>query len=212
LRERQIATTRRKRDRVVAMETSVITGFTEAQAVRLTGVSLRQTRYWAADRFFAPSLATPDLPHLRLYSFRDLVSLKVLNQLRNKEKIPLQELRRTKRGVSELGERLWGETTLYFLGKRVVFHNPATGRLEEAATGQGVLKIPLRVVTGDIQKAVDLARIGRRKMPRLRRWAAVLQLPLGGSECPFRATLSSMVKPLRIPALAPRRRFAPVAS
>jgi uncharacterized protein (DUF433 family) len=140
------------------METSVITGFTEAQAARLTGVSLRQMRYWAADGFFAPSLATPDLPHLRLYSFRDLVSLKVLNQLRNKEKIPLQELRRTKRGLSELGERLWGETTLYVLGKRVVFHNPATGRLEEAATGQGVLKIPLKVVTGDIQKAVDAMR------------------------------------------------------
>lgn len=140
------------------METSVISGFTEAQAARLTGVSLRQLRYWADDGFFAPSLATPDLPHLRLYSFRDLVSLKVLNQLRNKEKIPLQELRRTKRRLSELGERLWGETTLYVFGKRVVFHNPATGRLEEAATGQGVLKIPLKVVTGDIQKAVDAMR------------------------------------------------------
>jgi DNA-binding transcriptional MerR regulator len=81
------------------MERSVITGFTEAQAARLTGVSLRQLRYWAADSFFAPSLTMPDLPHLPLYSFRDLVSLKVLNQLRNKEKIPLQELRRTKEAL-----------------------------------------------------------------------------------------------------------------
>jgi uncharacterized protein (DUF433 family) len=140
------------------MEMSVIAGFTEAQAARLTGVSLRQLRYWADDGFFAPSLTTPDLPHLRLYSFRDLVSLKVLNQLRNKEKIPLQELRRTKRRLSELGEPLWAETTLYVFGKRVVFHNPGTGRLEEAATGQGVLKIPLKVVTGDVQKAVDAMR------------------------------------------------------
>jgi uncharacterized protein (DUF433 family) len=137
------------------MEKSVITGFTEAQAARLTGVSLRQLRYWAADGFFAPSLTTPDELHLDLYSFRDLVSLKVLNQLRNREAIPLQELRRTKKKLSDLGERLWGETTLYVFGKRVVFHNPATGRLEEAATGQGVLKIPLKIMTGDIQKAVD---------------------------------------------------------
>jgi uncharacterized protein (DUF433 family) len=140
------------------MEKSVITGFTEAQAARLTGVSLRQLRYWAGDGFFAPGLTTPDQPHLHLYSFRDLVSLKVLNQLRNREAIPLQELRRTKRKLSELGERLWGETTLYVFGKRVVFHNPATGRLEEAATGQGVLKIPLKIMTGDVQKAVDAMR------------------------------------------------------
>ena len=138
------------------MEESVITGFTEAQAARLTGVSLRQLRYWAGDGFFAPSL-TNEL-HLHLYSFRDLVSLKVLNQLRNREAIPLQELRRTKKKLSELGERLWGETTLYVFGKRVVFHNPATGRLEEAATGQGVLKIPLKIMTGNIQKAVDAMR------------------------------------------------------
>jgi uncharacterized protein (DUF433 family) len=140
------------------MEMSVISGFTEAQSARLTGVSLRQLRYWADDGFFAPSLTTPDLPHLRLYSFRDLVSLKVLNQLRNKEKIPLQELRRTKKRLSDLGERVWAETTLYVFGKRVVFHNAEAGRLEEAATGQGVLQIPLKVVTGDIQKAVDAMR------------------------------------------------------
>jgi uncharacterized protein (DUF433 family) len=140
------------------MEKSVITGFTEAQAARLTGVSLRQLRHWAGDGFFAPSLTTPDQHHLDLYSFRDLVNLKVLNQLRNREAIPLQELRRTKKKLSELGERLWGETTLYVFGKRVVFHNLATGRLEEAATGQGVFKIPLKIMTGDIQKAVDAMR------------------------------------------------------
>lgn len=140
------------------MEKPVITGFTEAQAARLTGVSLRQLRYWAGDGFFAPSLTTPDHKHLDLYSFRDLVSLKVLNQLRNKEAIPLQELRQTKKKLSDLGERLWGETTLYVFGNRVVFHNPATGRLEEAATGQGVLKIPLKIMTGNVQKAVNAMR------------------------------------------------------
>jgi uncharacterized protein (DUF433 family) len=58
--------------------------------------------------------------------------------------------------LSDLGERLWGETTLYVFGKRVVFHNPATGRLEEA--GQGVLKIPLKIMAGDIQKAIGAMR------------------------------------------------------
>ena len=139
------------------MEKSAITGFTEAQAARLTGVSLRQLRYWADEGFFVPSLTTPALPHVRLYSFRDLVSLKVLNQLRNKEKIPLQELRRTKKALGDVGDALWAETTLYVFGKKVAVRNPRSGKLEEAATGQGVL-IELRVVSADVQSAVAAMR------------------------------------------------------
>jgi len=66
-----------------SMGVSVITGFTEAQVERLTGVSQRQLRYWARDGFFVPSLKSsdPDLAPMRLYSFRDLVCLKVLSDL-----------------------------------------------------------------------------------------------------------------------------------
>jgi len=139
---------------------SVIAAFTEAQATRLTGISLRQLRYWATHKFFEPSLKVvdPDLPAMRLYSFRDLACLKVINSLRNKAKIPLQELRRVKDRLSHLGDDLWAKTTLYVLGKRVVFKNPKTGEMEEVATGQGVLKIPLRVITGEIETALRAMR------------------------------------------------------
>ena len=139
---------------------SVIVAFTEAQAKRLTGISLRQLRYWATHKFFEPSLKVvdPDLPAMRLYSFRDLACLKVINSLRNKAKIPLQELRRVKERLSHLGDDLWAKTTLYVLGKRVVFKNPNTGEVEEVATGQGVLEIPLRVITGEIETALRAMR------------------------------------------------------
>lgn len=142
------------------MEISVITGFTEPQAERLTGVSQRQLRYWAGDGFFVPNIKSSDpaLPHLRLYSFRDLVCLKVLNQLRNNARVTLRELRDTKQRLRDLGEHLWAGTTLYVLGKRVVFDNPETGELEEAATGQGVLQIPLKIVAGNMEKAVKAMR------------------------------------------------------
>jgi uncharacterized protein (DUF433 family) len=148
------------------MERSVISGFTEAQAARLTGVSLRQLRYWAGDGFFLPSLTMPDLPDLpdlRLYSFRDLVSLKVLNQLRNKEKIPLQELRRTKKALGDVGDALWTETTLYVFGKKVAVRNPKSGALEEATTGQGVL-IDFKVVSADVQSAIAAMRQRRSEL------------------------------------------------
>jgi uncharacterized protein (DUF433 family) len=139
---------------------SVIAAFTEAQATRLTGISLRQLRYWATHKFFEPSLKVvdPDLPAMRLYSFRDLACLKVINSLRNKAKIPLQELRRVKDRLSHLGDDLWAKTTLYVVGKRVVFKNPNTGEMEEVATGQGVLEIPLRVITGEIETALRAMR------------------------------------------------------
>jgi uncharacterized protein (DUF433 family) len=139
---------------------SVIAAFTEAQATRLTGISLRQLRYWATHKFFEPSLKVvdPDLPAMRLYSFRDLACLKVINSLRNKAKIPLQELRRVKERLSHLGDDLWAKTTLYVLRKRVVFKNPSTGEMEEVATGQGVLEIPLRVITGEIETALRAMR------------------------------------------------------
>ena len=139
----------------------VIAAFTEEQAERLTGVTRRQLRYWAAD-LYAPSIdAGGDLSGLRLYSFRDLVCLKVLNALRNDAKIPLQEIRRTKDRLGHLGEDLWAKTTLYVLGKKVVFDNPDTGAKEEVASGQGVLQIPLQVITGQMEAAVRTMR-GRR--------------------------------------------------
>jgi uncharacterized protein (DUF433 family) len=140
---------------------TVIAAFTEEQAERLTGVTRRQLRYWAAD-LYAPSIDVGGDPFgVRLYSFRDLVCLKVLNALRNDAKIPLQEIKRTKDRLRHLGEDLWAKTTLYVLGKKVVFNNPETDAKEEVGSGQGVLQIPLLVVTEEMEEAVRTMR-GRR--------------------------------------------------
>lgn len=140
---------------------AVIAAFTEGQVERLTGISQRQLRYWAQDDFFVPSLLSSEddeLPPLRMYSFRDLVCLKVINALRNDAKIPLRDLRGVKQRLSHLGDDMWAKTTLYILGKKVVFDNPETGEKEEALSGQGVLQIPLQVVTGNMEEAVRAMR------------------------------------------------------
>lgn len=140
---------------------AVIAAFTEEQVHRLTGISQRQLRYWAQDKFFIPSLISQDdhdLPPLRMYSFRDLVCLRVINALRNDAKIPLKYLRDVKESLRHLGDDMWAKTTLYILGKKVVFDNPETGEKEEALTGQGVLQIPLQIVTGNMEEAVRAMR------------------------------------------------------
>jgi DNA-binding transcriptional MerR regulator len=58
-------------------------GFTADQACRLTGCTAHQLRYWDRIRLIKPSVQeTRGRPGVRrLYSFRDLVSLKVIRSL-----------------------------------------------------------------------------------------------------------------------------------
>lgn len=139
---------------------NIIAAFTEEQTERLTGVTVRQLRNWDRTGFFVPSLAYEDRsqPLSRLYSFRDLVSLKILNSLRNELNVSLQHLRQVKYKLAHLGDDLWSKTILFVLNKRVAFENPETRAKEEVVSGQGILQIPLEVVTGDMRKAVDAMR------------------------------------------------------
>ena len=132
--------------------------FSEEMTSRLTGVSVRQLRYWDSDSFFSPGFGYEDRskPYSRLYSFRDLVALKVLNGLRNEVKVPLAHLREVKEKLLSLGEKLWGETVLYVHNKRVVFTNPGTDKLEEVVSGQGILQIPLLVASSNMREAIKL--------------------------------------------------------
>lgn len=139
---------------------SVIAAFTDEQTEKLTGISRRQLRYWDRTQFFVPSLIFGDFktPFGRLYSFRDLVSLKVVNALRNEAKVPLSHLRDVKERLAHLGEDLWAKTTLYVLNRKVIFHHPDNDAREEVVPGQAILEIPLLVVSGNMQEAVTALR------------------------------------------------------
>ncbi len=64
---------------------NVVSAFSEEDVERLTGITVRQLRYWDGTRFFVPSLASDDrrIVYSRIYSFRDLVCLKIINAIRN---------------------------------------------------------------------------------------------------------------------------------
>jgi uncharacterized protein (DUF433 family) len=171
---------------------SVISAFTEDHVAKLTGVSKRQLRYWDRDNFFTPSLAYEDRsrPYSRLYSFRDVVCLKILNVLRNDVGVSLTHLKGVKERLAHLGDDLWSKTTLYVLKKKVVFDNPKTKAKEEIVSGQGVLQIPLKVVTGNMEEAVralnhrDESVIGKFEK---RRGFAHNQLVVAGTRIPVRS-------------------------
>lgn len=136
----------------------IIAAFSEDHAERLTGISKRQLRYWDRTNFFSPSMADENrrLPNSRVYSFRDVVCLKVLNALRNDAGVSLHQLRDVKEKLAHLGDDMWAKTTLYVLNRKIIFFNPESSKREEVVSGQVILEIPLQVVQGNMERAVEL--------------------------------------------------------
>lgn len=134
-------------------EDCVIGAFSEQQAAQLSGVTLNQLRRWDRDDFLKPSFGSEHgVPYGRVYSFRDIVSLRVLNDLRNNVGCSLQYLKKLSETLSHLGDSKWTATTLHVLGKKVIVGE--AGMREEAVSRQRVLDIPLRLIIASTRRAV----------------------------------------------------------
>lgn len=136
---------------------NVISAFSEDHAEALTGVSKNQLRYWDRTDFFKPSLADENrrLAYSRVYSFKDILSLRVLNVLRNQYSVPLQHLRQVAEDLVGLPDEKWTRTELFVLNRRVVFVEPGTDRYREIVGKQYVMGIPLGVVMSDTKRDVE---------------------------------------------------------
>jgi uncharacterized protein (DUF433 family) len=140
---------------------NVIAAFSEANVERLTGLTSAQLRYWDKTGFFAPTYADENrrAPFSRIYSFKDVVGLRTLGLLRRQHNVSLQHLRQVAEKLSHLEDELWTRTTLYVLNRRVIVHEPGSGR-RDAISGQYVLGIPLKKIVADTKR--DAERLRRR--------------------------------------------------
>lgn len=156
---------------------TIIAAFSEEHASRLSGVSRAQLRHWDRTGLLKPSYAQPDRrgPFSRVYSFGDLVSLRVLNALRNEHGVALKHLREVAEKLAHLGEQRWIATTLYVLGKRVVWDDPRDNLRQEVVDGQRVFaEIPLRVAVANTRKAIqDYNRRGPDEIGRVERHRSI---------------------------------------
>jgi DNA-binding transcriptional MerR regulator len=139
---------------------NVVQAFSEEHVARLTGLSKHQLRHWDRTGFFAPSLATVDRQENfgRVYSFRDLVSLRVLGALRKQFNVSLQHLRQVAQCLKHLGDDKWTKTVLYVLNKKVVVVDPDTQKPREVVSGQYVIPIVLQAVISDTRQAIERFR------------------------------------------------------
>jgi uncharacterized protein (DUF433 family) len=141
------------------MTNGVIQAFTEEQVARLTGITVGQLRYWDRTGFFRPEYAYEHRndAYSRIYSYLDLVSLKVIARLR--KRVPLQRLRVVKQKLGEINPDLWRGVTLWVHGGEVAFVHPKTGEPEEVVSGQKLMKIALSEVTDDLDEKVRALRL-----------------------------------------------------
>ena len=72
---------------------NIIGAFSEEQVGNLTGLSRAQLRGWNRRGFIKPEFKVgenPRQPFTFIYSFKDLLKLRVLNQLRNVFSVPMR--------------------------------------------------------------------------------------------------------------------------
>ncbi len=135
-------------------EDDVIGAFSEEQAEMLTGISLNQLRAWDRRGFFKPEYGSgvPGEAYGRVYSFHDLVALRVLNELRNKHKITLAHLRKVSDELGGLSNDKWSKHIICVLGRNVVIYSG--DKKIEPVSKQYVADIPLKVVISSTKQAI----------------------------------------------------------
>ncbi|MEL6831245.1 MAG: DUF433 domain-containing protein [Pseudomonadota bacterium] len=130
--------------------------YTDEQSARLARISLSQIRYWDSTRFFEPSLAYEDrrVAFSRLYSFSDVVALRVLGELRNRFDVSLQHLRKV-RDKFKLPQDAWATEELFVNRKRVYFKNERGNFVNSETDEETLPDIPIPKVITDITQEAE---------------------------------------------------------
>ena len=140
---------------------SVIRAFSAAHVCRLTGLSQRQVSYWDGTRFFSPYYASENRrsPFSRVYSFEDLVGLRVIAILRKEHQIALQTLRKVAEYLSQYHARPWSGLVIYVSGKKVHFKEPASGKIRKVGSSQFVFPLEVDRIADDMSAKANELRI-----------------------------------------------------
>jgi uncharacterized protein (DUF433 family) len=141
-----------------------VLAFSADQVRKLTGLTVRQLRYWDHTEFFSPEHAPGyrSGAFTRIYSFRDVVGLSAIATLRNEHQFPLQKLRLVGAYLKRFHDTPWASLALYVAGREILFREP--GRPEPYTSTSS----PDQVVFSTIELQ-EVARNVQSRAERLRR-------------------------------------------
>lgn len=135
-------------------------GYGVPEVLRLVKITYRQLDYWARTELVVPSVSDAGGSGTkRLYSFRDIVELRVIKSLLDTG-VSLQNIRKAIEYLRDLNEAPTG-TTLVSDGDRVYAEDSPGALLDLLAEGQGVFAIAIDKVWKDLEKSVGKSRPGR---------------------------------------------------
>ena len=132
-------------------------GFRGPQVCQLVGISYRQLDYWARTGLVEPSIrAASGSGSQRLYSFRDILVLKVVKRLLDTG-ISLQQIRTAVTHLSEHGSANLAAVTLMSDGASVYEFTSPDEVVDLLQGGQGVFAIALGRIWQEVD--ADLAKL-----------------------------------------------------
>jgi DNA-binding transcriptional MerR regulator len=138
-------------------------GYRVPEVCRIVGITYRQLDYWARTDLVTPSIRDASgSGSQRLYSFQDLVTLRVIKNLLDTG-VSLQRVRRAVEHLGSLDRPLAG-VTLMSDGAGVYEAHSPEAVVDLLRQGQGVFAIAIDRVAADVEASVAKGRSpGRRK-------------------------------------------------
>jgi DNA-binding transcriptional MerR regulator len=132
-------------------------GYRGPQVCKIVGITYRQLDYWARTDLVRPSVMDANGSGTqRLYSYRDLVELKVIKQMLDAG-LALQSARKAVESLRKFGEDL-ASVRIVIDGAKVVLAETDEQFMDLLKDGQGVLSfVPLAPVVREISDAVQLS-------------------------------------------------------
>jgi DNA-binding transcriptional MerR regulator len=128
-------------------------GYRVPEVCRIVGITYRQLDYWARTELLVPSIRdAAGSGSQRLYSFEDLVALRVIKSLLDTG-VSLQRVRKAVAVLQEMDRPVMG-VTLMSDGKGVYEAHSPEAVVDLLRQGQGVFAIALDKVWADLEKAV----------------------------------------------------------
>jgi DNA-binding transcriptional MerR regulator len=132
-------------------------GYRVPDVLRIVGITYRQLDYWARTELVTPSVKDAQGSGTqRLYSFQDLVTLRVIKNLLDTG-VSLQRVRKAVDHLQSM-ERPLTEVTLMSDGQGVYEAHSPDAVIDLLRQGQGVFAIALDRVWDDLERAVRSPR------------------------------------------------------
>ena len=133
-------------------------GYRVPDVCKIVGISYRQLDYWARTGLLTPSVREAGGSGTqRLYSFQDLVKLRVVKQLLDTG-VSLQKIRQAVEFLQQTMNRQTTGTTLMSDGTHIYAADSPEEIVDLLQRGQGVFAIALDRVMEDLQGSVRRAR------------------------------------------------------